>query len=601
MSRFVQHDGNGPTLRGETEVLSEAQRGYSVLCWHRGLARVGVLKEGGTLVVGRGESADLTVPESKVSREHVRLSCLDGAVTVEDLGSTNGTLVNGERVEQGRIDWRDTVVIGPIRITIYPLEGLPEVRDDHDFFLSDLQNEVQRARYFQREGWLLLLRFEHPVSSEQVASVEVELREVDRCCRYSEQVLEVLLLEASATWVDALAHRLIRLPRGPRRASLVGFPAAGTSAQALLEKGLESLHCVPDGEIRVVAQGEDVPVGGSEPGVVIASSEMKALYEVVPRAAASDLPVLLHGETGTGKELLARAIHRQSARRSARLLCVNCAAIAQSLLESTLFGHERGAFTGATQRRAGIFEAATGGTVFLDEIGELSSAAQAALLRVLENGTVLRVGATTEIAVDVRLIAASNRNLEALSASGTFRADLFYRLNTFLLHIPPLRSRREEIGPLVEYFIRRANARHGRAIQGVDPEAARLLHAYRWPGNVRELKNAIERAVAVATGRQIAGKHLPQAVWRADVQRPTRPGGNSVQALAGSKDDTALRQLDSLDLRASLQRTEKQLILEALRRAQGNRKQAAHLLGVPLRTLANRIAKLGIKKTYAPG
>jgi transcriptional regulator with PAS, ATPase and Fis domain len=307
---------------------------------------------------------------------------------------------------------------------------------------------------------------------------------------------------------------------------------------------------------------------------------------------------LLHGETGTGKEVVARAIHEQSERRARPMICVNCGAIPLQLLESTLFGHERGAFTGASQQQKGVFEAADQGTVFLDEIGELPAVAQAALLRVLETKRVVRVGSTREVEVDVRVIAATHRDLEAMCETSAFRLDLLYRLNAMTLVIPPLRERPEEIVPLVECFLEQANRDHGRHVRGIDPGALSLLERYPWPGNVRELRNAIERAVVIAEGDMIAPQDLPERVRAA-----TRLGALAPPAVDEREDGRASpgQQGAEGDLRASLLRYEADLIVGALRDAGWNQTEAARRLGVPLRTLVHKLKALGIRKVgYQP-
>jgi DNA-binding NtrC family response regulator len=323
---------------------------------------------------------------------------------------------------------------------------------------------------------------------------------------------------------------------------------------------------------------------------------MISVFNTVTRLARSPIPVLLLGETGTGKEVVARAIHERSPRRARPMVCVNCGAIPAQLVESTLFGHERGAFTGASQQQRGIFEAADGGTVLLDEIGELPPAAQAALLRVLETRRVVRVGSSREIEVDVRVVAATHRDLEAMCASGGFRLDLLYRLNAMTLTIPPLRARPEEIKPLTLRFLHQANEANGLALRGVEPAALALLQRYPWPGNVRELRNAIERAAILAEGERVAEQDLPERVRGTHV---AEPGADREAMSEGEEPAPALA--EGADIRARLLRYEAKLIVEALRDTQWNQTEAAHALGMPLRTLVHKIKTLGIRKLgYAP-
>jgi DNA-binding NtrC family response regulator len=278
------------------------------------------------------------------------------------------------------------------------------------------------------------------------------------------------------------------------------------------------------------------------------------------------------------------------------MVCVNCGAIPPQLIESTLFGHERGAFTGATQQQRGVFEAADGGTLFLDEVGELPPAAQAALLRVLETRRVVRVGSSREIEVDVRVVAATHRDLEAMCASGGFRLDLLYRLNAMTLTIPPLCARPEEIEPLALRFLHQANATNGLALRGVEPAALALLQRYAWPGNVRELRNAIERAAILAEGERVAEQDLPERVRGA---RAAAPGID--HDATGEGEEPTPSPATGADLRARLSSYEAKLIVEALRDTKWNQTEAAHALGMPLRTLVHKIKALGIRKLgYAP-
>ena len=320
------------------------------------------------------------------------------------------------------------------------------------------------------------------------------------------------------------------------------------------------------------ADTRDVPGGAS----LVAGRALSAVLRAAERAARSRITVLLQGETGTGKEVIARHIHAASPRAGGAMVCVNCGAIPRDLVESTFFGHERGAFTGAHQAQRGVFENAHGGSVFLDEVGELPPAAQVALLRVLETGRITRVGGGDEHAVDVRVIAATHRDLAAMSDGQGFRADLYYRLSAITLEIPPLRRRKEDIGPLARCFLRAANQIHGCQIEGITARAQDRLAAYAWPGNVRELKNVIERAVVLAEGVVIDERDLPERL-------------GAPAAADESEGPTEQRKL-----RARVQAYEAEIIKSALATTGGSRSEAARLLGMPLRTLAHRIKALGI-------
>ncbi len=282
-----------------------------------------------------------------------------------------------------------------------------------------------------------------------------------------------------------------------------------------------------------------------------------------------------------------RNSHETSTRRTHPLRCINCGAIPESLVESALFGHERGAFTGADQRAKGIFEEADGGSVLLDEVGELSASAQAALLRVIETRRVSRVGSSNEFPVDVRVMAATNRDLEQMCNAGQFRWDLFYRLNTLVLQIPPLRERTEEIMPLAEHFMREACQQNRCSVRRISPEAQKLLQAYHWPGNVRELRNVIERAVVIAQEETITADDLSERVRRSPV---APPAGDAVAAVAEGEEVG--------DIKERLRRYESELLLEALRQNDWNQTRTAAALKMPLRTLVHKMRVLGLRKRY---
>jgi two-component system response regulator AtoC len=315
----------------------------------------------------------------------------------------------------------------------------------------------------------------------------------------------------------------------------------------------------------------------ASPDIVAESAAMRAALDVVAKVAPHATTVLITGPSGTGKEVLARELHRLSPRAAAPFVAVNCAAIPEALIESELFGHVRGAFTGAVSDHKGLFEEAAGGTLFLDEVGELPTALQAKLLRVLQDGEVRRVGDRASRRVDARVVAATARDLEADVASGDFREDLFYRLNVIAIRLPPLAERPEDVPPLIRVLLARHCARLGIRVPDVEPDALHALLDYDWPGNVRELSNAIERALVLAHGGAIARADLPGAVLGQGAPRPTS------KALAA---DLSLRKHGGV--------LEGEIIREALQRTGGNRRQAAALLGISVRALFYKLKSLGI-------
>jgi two-component system response regulator HydG len=294
---------------------------------------------------------------------------------------------------------------------------------------------------------------------------------------------------------------------------------------------------------------------------------MRALLDMVRQVAPSHATVLLQGESGTGKELVARAIHNWSARASKPFIALNCAALPESLLEAELFGHEKGSFTGATARRQGRFELADGGTLFLDELGEMSPQVQVKLLRVLQEGEFERVGGTQTLKVDTRIVAATNKDLEAEVAAGRFREDLFYRLNVISLRLPPLRERREDIPLLAQHFLSRYADKNGKRISGLSKEAVAALSAWRWPGNVRELENAMERAVVLCRGDTVGVDELPPNM------REGEPETRQIVVPIGTP----------------LEEVERLLIAETLQAVKGDKRLAAQLLGIATRTIYRKL------------
>ena len=318
------------------------------------------------------------------------------------------------------------------------------------------------------------------------------------------------------------------------------------------------------------------PAGG--PALVGHSPAIIEVMKTLARVAPSQATVLVFGETGTGKELVARTLHRYSARSDQRFVAVNCSALAEGLLESELFGHVRGAFTGAATARPGLFREADQGTLFLDEIGDISPALQARLLRALQEHEIVPVGSETAVRVDVRVLAATHRDLPDLVRQGRFREDLYYRLNVVTLTLPPLRARRQDIPLLIDHFLRELTSRHGRGPVAVDPEAQRRLLAYEWPGNIRELQNVLERAMLLAEQDVIGPEHLTPMVRGVAGSAPAEP-----------TIDDPLQSLEEVDRRHVLQ------VLTAMR---GNRDETSRVLGISRRTLSRMIQRWNLPRRF---
>jgi DNA-binding NtrC family response regulator len=307
-----------------------------------------------------------------------------------------------------------------------------------------------------------------------------------------------------------------------------------------------------------------------------ASRKMQEIFRLIEQVAPSTASVLITGASGTGKELVARTIHQLSPRRDRTFVAINCAAIPETLIESEIFGHEKGAFTGALERRTGCFELAEGGTILLDEIGEMPVATQAKLLRVLEDHKLRRLGSKVETSVDVRVLAATNKIPDDAVASGELRSDLYYRLNVFNIHMPPLREHKEDIPDLVELLLSEMSEKHARKVAAVSEAVMNLFNSYSWPGNVRELRNTIERAVIVCDGGMIESKHLP-------------PGFGHAPLRTAANDPDAVR----LGVGTTVGEAEKMLILKTLESTSNNKTRAAEILGISLKTLHNKLKEYG--------
>lgn len=376
---------------------------------------------------------------------------------------------------------------------------------------------------------------------------------------------EVIVMTAHSTVETAIEA----MKRGAY--DFVTKPFATAELKILVQKAFEKSALVAE-NVRLRAK-----IDRQQPKDLLGHSEpMRQILDLVGKIAASRSTVLITGESGTGKERIARAVHDLSDRKDKPFLVINCGAIPESLVESELFGHEKGAFTGASSRRLGIFREAEGGTVLLDEVGELPLAVQVKLLRVLQERKVRGVGESSESPIDVRVVAATNRVVEDDVKSGKFRQDLYYRLNVIRIAVPPLRDRREDVPELANHFLERCCREHNKNIRGFSPDALRAIDAYPFPGNVRELENIVERAVALATGPQIGLGDLPHEISGAAAQPSS---GLVTLPEAGCDLDNVLGEV------------ERRLVLQALERAGGVRTAAAKSLGVTLRSLRYRMQK----------
>ena len=621
---------------------------------------------GGEISIGREPSNHLWTVDPALSRRHCLVTRDGEQVTIRDLDSRNGIVVNGMPVKEQPLRHGDQISIGDSVLVFL-------VKEDEDHHLE--RSAVELADTTETGDSQLLLRPEdalylHP---DKLAA---QLPQTDRLTRDLNALLKiatgiggirdleslqwqllgfifevvpadrgaVLLVDDPEDFSSAIAWDRIRGPGHPVRVSRTivkrvladrtGMVVSDVSSDeelrvvpTLADLRVRSLLCVPllvatkalgaiyldsrstiekfdEHHLQVMTavagiaslaldnvrhwerlrqENQDLRAEISlEYNMVGGSPRIREVFDFIRRVAPTDSTVLIHGESGTGKELVAHAIHRNSARAECPFVAINCAAIAESLLESELFGHERGAFTGAIAQKKGKVEAAEGGTLFLDEIGELAPALQAKLLRVLQEREFERLGGTRPIPLDIRLIAATNRNLLEAIQGGSFRKDLYYRLNVVAVNMPALRDRREDIGVLAEHFIAKASRKCKTRSKPLSPEARACLVNYDWPGNVRELENAIERALVLGSADVIVPDDLPESVLEA----------NTPAAASATKYHGALKD------------TKKQLVLQALQQGNGNYIEAAKILGMHPNSLLRLIRNLGLRavaKGFDPG
>ena len=441
-------------------------------------------------------------------------------------------------------------------------EGLREILEDQ-YEVYTAENAEDAVNLMESEPIDVLLT-DYKMPNENGLSLIARAKKLERfskppvCILMTAYGSEDIAVEAMKHGADDYISKggqlLVDLERKISRSFKISAPKAKSKIQTL-EAEIADSQKMPDKKLR---------------NIVGESPAMKRVFKIVNKVAASSASVLITGESGTGKELIAKAIHQCSARAGNDLVIVHCAGLSANLMESELFGHEKGAFTGAHERRIGRFEQANGGTIFLDEIGEIDGSTQIKLLRILGERSFERVGSNRTLKTDVRLVTATNQDLQQLVAEGSFREDLYYRLRVVEIPLPPLRERASDIRPLAEKFLHEFARQNGKKVREFTPTAMRCLTQFNWPGNVRELRAAVEHAVVFASGEQIIAGDLPY-----ELQKLLSAGDSS----------------EELESPLSIEQNVKRLILQALEQTNGNKTEAARLLGISRRTLIRKIAQ----------
>jgi two-component system response regulator AtoC len=532
----------------------------------------------GSLFIGRSAACDVHLEDPLASRQHACLH-LTAPICIEDLKSANRTRVRDAAIGPGErvpIAPGDAIKIGSTVLVIQ--RGEPSAAQQrlwsHRHFEARVATECSRAQASGGSLALVRLRLERPASWTKVVPIlAAAVPPPNLFAAYSANDYEFLIAEADpdevARTVEAVEEGLGKLEL-PVKVAAAWYPRDGRTGDALLASANSMLRPAQQ--------------AASEPRVSAAhSGPMREAYDLAKRAARANINVLIVGETGVGKEVMAEIIHRQSSRADKPFVAINCAGLSETLIESELFGYEKGAFTGALQSKKGLFETAQGGTLFLDEIGEVPMSLQPRLLRAIETREVLPVGGLKRRPIDVRFLAATNRDLEDEQERGTFRRDLYFRLNGIMINIPPLRERRSEIRELAETFCAHAAQEAQRGPLTIAPTAMAQLLDYDWPGNIRELRNVIERAVVLCEGDVIEVEHLPIEKMRG----PSRPGLRKTSAM---KTDPAVRLLTSEEMQ------ERERIIKALDDNVWNQSRTARALKISRRTLISKLDRLEVPR-----
>jgi two-component system response regulator AtoC len=552
-------------------------RSSYLLVVDEGSSTIFPLPDPAVVTIGRSPDAELRLDHTSVSRRHARIFVDRGEIKISDLDSHNGTRVNGQPLSGTRVlATGDVVAVGEVILVVHGelARSLPHVIVDEATWRRRLSEEVERAVSFERSFAVLA------IIDASAAPIGDVLRSIDVVGR-SDDALLALLPEADPSAARKLAEIVSTCARAANPSMRIGIalcPLDATDPDSLVMAAHAAARHAPAGSVGTVADSvERRPLGDRE--IVLCHPAMIRVFDLLQRLAGSNLPVMIFGETGVGKENAAFTVHHYSSRKHQPFIALNCATLPEGLVESQLFGHDKGAFTGAASARPGVFEQASGGTLFLDELGELAPPVQAKLLRALEAQRITRVGESKEREIDVRIVGATNRDLDREVAEGRFRQDLYFRLGAARVHLPPLRDRPCEIPILFREFVAIAARDADRAAPVVSPLAIRRLLVHAWPGNVRELKNAAEYAVATLVDDRIEVEDLPPELA---VSKPVVP------APSRDRDEPIRRLADELEALERLRMT------EALAKTGGVKTRAAALLGMPIRTFNAKFKQYGL-------
>lgn len=572
------------------------------------------LPSDGELQIGRAPEAHVRIEDELVSRQHAQLLVVPDGLRITDLGSRHGTMVNGRRISGPQLlGSGDVITIGNAALIVHRGTRMAVGRTPGDIkaLRIRLEEEIERCLRYQRELGLLVLRTPKPIDRARLTiALSGRLRLMDCVALVHDTELAVLLPEVGADegleMSRALMAALAQVASG-WSCGLAISPSDGIDADGLLSAATAAAESAAKGTIAGVRDAvRTLHIGDRE--IVMADPAMIRIYDLAKRLARAELPILIRGETGAGKELAAGALHEFS-ERSGPLISINCAAIPEALAESELFGHERGAFSGAVAAKPGQLELGNGGTVFLDEVGDLPLAVQAKLLRVLENHELTRVGDVKVRRTDIRIVAATNRDLERDIEAGHFRRDLYYRLAAGQLVIPPLRDRPREIVLLAERLLAEACQKLERRPLVLSVAALHALLLHSWPGNVRELKHAMSYAAAAVleTGTEVDLWHLPPGIQTASpggadattislgsVRKPAAVQATTVQATAELAQSPIEQRGGFRAIADEVRELERRKMVEALIETGGVQNLAAALIQMPLRTFATKLKRYAI-------